>query len=383
MHRSTERILTTHTGSLPRTPEVVELLLAEDQNPGGRKAELAAAVREAVKLAVAQQVECGLDIVNDGEQGRNDYTVHVLKRLSGFEGESAAPMGTGEQEFPELAAILKPFASPFQHRPACSGPVGWRDWPAVEEDIAIAKAALAGVKCADMFMTSPSPGQIARYLKNRYYKTDEEYIYALADVMRREYQAIVEAGFVLQLDCPDLAMLRHMVYLDLPLASYRKIIAVNVAALNHAVRDLPPERMRMHVCWGSTMAPHHTDVELKDIVDIVLGARPHAVSFPAANPRHEHEWKVWRDVKLPDGKAIIPGVIDSTINTVEHPEVVADRIMNFASVVGRENVIAGVDCGFGTFAGRLQVDRKIVWMKLASLAEGARRASDELWKKAA
>ncbi len=234
-----------------------------------------------------------------------------------------------------------------------------------------------------MFMTSPSPGQIARYLKNRYYKTDEEYIYALADVMRREYQAIVEAGFVLQLDCPDLAMLRHMVYLDLPLASYRKIIAVNVAALNHAVRDLPPERMRMHVCWGSTMAPHHTDVELKDIVDIVLGARPHAVSFPAANPRHEHEWKVWRDVKLPDGKAIIPGVINSTINTVEHPEVVADRIMNFASVVGRENVIAGVDCGFGTFAGRLQVDRKIVWMKLASLAEGARRASDELWKKAA
>ena len=232
-------------------------------------------------------------------------------------------------------------------------------------------------------MTSPSPGQIARYLKNRYYKSDEDYIYALADVMRREYTAIVKAGFILQLDCPDLAMLRHMVYLNLPLADYRKIISVNVAALNHAVRNLPPDRMRMHVCWGSTVAPHHTDVELKDIVDIILTARPQAVSFPAANARHEHEWKIWREVKLPPGKIIVPGVINSTVNTVEHPDLVADRIANFASVVGRENVIAGVDCGFGTFAGRVQVDSKIVWMKLASLADGARRASTQLWTKAA
>ena len=383
MPRSTSRILTTHTGSLPRTARVVELLLAEQAHPGTQRAALDAAVDEAVKLVVRKQVECGLDIINDGEQGRTDYTVHVLDRLAGFEGESAAPMGTGEPEFPELAQILKQFASPFQHRPACSGPVGWKDWPAAAADIRRAKEAMAGVKAEDVFYTSPSPGQIARYLKNRYYKSDEEYIYALAEAMRREYQAIVEAGFILQLDCPDLAMLRHMVYLDLPLADYRKIIAVNVAALNHAVRDLPPERMRMHVCWGSTVAPHHTDVELKDIVDIVLSGRPHAVSFPAANARHEHEWKIWRDVKLPDGKVIIPGVIDSTVNTVEHPELVADRIMNFASVVGRENVIAGVDCGFGTFAGRVQVDTKIVWMKLASLAEGARRASQQLWAKAA
>lgn len=378
-----DRILTTHTGSLPRTAKVVELLLAEDKNPGARQAELTAAVREAVKYVVQKQVECGIDIVNDGEQGRTDYTVHVLGRLAGFEGESAAPMGTGDEEFPELAQILKQFASPFQRRPACTGPVAWKDWPAAQADIAIAKEAVAGAKCEDIFMTSPSPGQIARYLKNRYFKSDEEYIFALADVMRREYQAIVEAGFILQLDCPDLAMLRHMVYLNLPLADYRKIIAVNVAALNHAVRDLPPERMRMHVCWGSTVAPHHTDVELKDIVDIVLTGRPHAVSFPAANARHEHEWKIWRDVKLPAGKVIIPGVIDSTVNTVEHPELVADRIVNFASVVGRENVVAGVDCGFGTFAGRVQVDSKIVWMKLASLADGARRASKQLWAKAA
>ena len=383
MNRSTERILTTHTGSLPRTAKVVELLLAEQEHPGARKAELTAAVREAVAHVVHKQVECGVDVINDGEQGRTDYTVHVMHRLTGYEGPSAPPMGAGDDEFPELGAQLKQFASPFQHRPACSGPVGWKDWPAAQADIDTAKAAMKGVKAADTFMTSPSPGQIARYLKNNYYPNDEAYIFALADVMRREYQAIVEAGFILQLDCPDLAMLRHTVYLDLPLKEFRKIIAVNVAALNHAVRDLPPDRMRMHVCWGSTMAPRHTDVPLRDIVDIVLTALPQAVSFPAANGAHEHEWKIWREVKLPPGKIIIPGVIDSTSNTVEHPEVVADRILNFASVVGRENVIAGVDCGFGTFAGRVQVDTKIVWMKLAALAEGAALASQQLWKKAA
>jgi len=377
------RILTTHTGSLPRTPKIVELLLAEESNPGSRRNELRAAVREAVSQVVGKQVECGLDIINDGEQGRTDYTVHVMRRLTGFDGPSSPPLGTGDDEFPELAVLLKQFASPFQHRPACSGPVAWKDWPAAQADIDLARQAMQSVKAEDIFMTSPSPGQIARYLKNSYYKSDEDYIFALADVMRRDYKAIVEAGLILQLDCPDLAMLRHMVYLDLPLADYRRIITTNVAALNHAVRDLPPERMRMHVCWGSTMAPHHTDVELKDIIDIVLSARPHAVSFPAANARHEHEWKIWRDVELPAGKKIIPGVIDSTSNIVEHPEVVADRILNFASVVGRENVIAGVDCGFGTFAGRVQVDSKIVWLKLQSLSEGARRASQQLWTKVA
>jgi len=377
------RILTTHTGSLPRTLKVVELLLAEDKHPGARSAELRQAVREAVEHVVAKQVECGLDIINDGEQGRTDYTVHVMQRLTGYDGPSAPPMGTGDEEFPELAQLLKQFASPFQHRPACNGPVDWKDWPAAQADIDLAKQVLKAAAAEDVFMTSPSPGQIARYLKNRYYRNDEDYIFALADVMRREYKAIVDAGLILQLDCPDLAMLRHMVYLDLPLEDYRKIIAVNISALNHAVRDLPPDRMRMHVCWGSTMAPHHTDVELKEIVDIVLSGRPHAVSFPAANARHEHEWKIWRDVKLPVGKKIIPGVIDSTSNIVEHPEVVADRILNFASVVGRENVIAGVDCGFGTFAGRVQVDTKIVWLKLQSLTEGARRASKQLWTRAA
>jgi len=383
MKRSIERILTTHTGSLPRSKNVVELMLAEDKNPGERRAEFQAAVREAVAEMVRKQVEAGIDIINDGEQGRPDYTAHVLHRLSGFHGRSTTPLGTGDNEFPELAELLKPFASPFQYRPACTGPVDWTNWPAAQADVELAKQAVKGAKAEEYFMTSPSPGQIARYLKNNYFPTEEAYIFRLADVMQREYKAIVDAGFILQLDCPDLAMLRHMVYLNLPLEEYRKIMTTNVAALNHAVQDLPPDRMRMHVCWGSTMAPHHTDVEMKDIIDIILTARPQAVSFPSANGRHEHEWKIWRDIKLPPGKIIIPGVIDSTVNTVEHPEVVADRITNFASMVGRENVIAGVDCGFGTFAGRVQVDTKIVWMKLASLAEGARRASQRLWKKAA
>ncbi len=387
MKRSTDRILTTHTGSLPRTARVVEFLLAEQKNPGARKAEFAAAVREAIAHVVQKQIECGIDIINDGEQGRTDYTVHVLDRLTGFAGESTPPLGTGDPEFPELAQLLAHFASPFQHRPSCSGEVTWKDFAAAQADIDMAKdvmkAAKADTRAAELFMTSPSPGQIARYLKNKHYKTEEAYVYALADVMKREYQAIVDAGFILQLDCPDLAMLRHTVYLDKSLADFRKIIEINVAALNHAVAGIPAERMRMHVCWGSTVSPHHTDVPLKDIVDIVLTGKPMAVSFPAANARHEHEWKIWREVKLPDGKIIVPGVIDSTVNTVEHPEVVADRILTFANVVGRENVIAGVDCGFGTFAGRVQVDTKIVWMKLASLAEGARRASAQLWAKAA
>jgi 5-methyltetrahydropteroyltriglutamate--homocysteine methyltransferase len=378
MRRSTDRILTTHTGSLPRPPAVVELLLREQKQPGAHRAALAAAVDQAVADVVQKQVAAGLDIINDGEQGRTDYTVHVIDRLTGFEGTLAPPKGTGEPEFPELAQLLSQFASPFQRWPACSGPVAWKDFSAVEADIARAKTAMAPATAKEHFFTSPSPGQIARYLKNEHYKSDEEYLFALAGVMAREYRAIVDAGFILQLDCPDLAM-SYALYPGIGLGEYRKVIALNVEALNHAVRDLPPDRMRMHVCWGSTLGPHHGDIPIKDIADIILKGRPQAVSFPGANPRHGHEWKVWRDVKLPDGKVIIPGVIDSTSNFVEHPELVTDRIVQYAGVVGRENMIAGVDCGFGTFAGRVQVDTKIVWMKLAALAQGARLASQQLW----
>ena len=377
MRRSDKQILTTHTGSLPRPPKVVELLLAEKAQAGSGRAALDAAVDQAVADVVKKQIEAGIDVINDGEQGRTDYTVHVLDRLTGFEGQSTPPLGTGEPEFPELAQLLSQFATPFQHRPACSGPVAWKDWPAAEADIARAKAAMTKSGVQDYFMTSPSPGQIARYLKNHYYKTVEEYLFTLAAVMAKEYRAIVETGFILQLDCPDLAM-SYALYPGISIADYRKIISVNVEALNESVKGLPPDRMRMHVCWGSTLGPHHGDIPIKEIADILLQGRPQAVSFPGANPRHGHEWKVWKDVKLPDGKIIIPGVIDSTSNFVEHPELVADRIAQYANVVGKENVIAGVDCGFGTFAGRVQVDTKIVWMKLASLAEGARLASKQL-----
>ncbi len=379
MKRSVERILTTHTGSLPRPRGMLDLLVEEQQSRLPQRADLDAAVRDAVGEVAARQAAVGLDVINDGEQGRVDYTVYVKDRLTGFDGESA-PLGMGDPEFPELAELLKPFASPFQVRPACTGPIAWSDWPALEQDIDNLKAATADMAVEEVFMTSPSPGQIARFLHNEYYARDEEYLYALAEVMKRQYQAIVDAGFLLQLDCPDLALGRHQIFAHLTLEEFREVAAMHVAALNYAVADIAPERMRMHICWGSTLGPHHTDVPLREVIDIVLTARPAAVAFPGANPRHEHEWKVWRDIKLPEGKVIIPGVIDSTSNFIEHPEVVSDRIVRYAEVVGRENVIAGVDCGFGTFAGRLQVDSKIVWMKLESLVEGARRASRELWE---
>jgi 5-methyltetrahydropteroyltriglutamate--homocysteine methyltransferase len=288
MKRSSDRILTTHTGSLPRTAKVIELLLAGQQKRGARKAELNAAVREAIVHVVQKQIESGIDVINDGEQVRTDYTVHVLDRLGGFAGDSSPPLGTGDPEFPELAQLLTHFASPFQYRPCCTGEVTWKDWTAAQADIDLSKDVMNGANATELFMTSPSPGQIARYLKNKHYETEEAYVYALADVMEREYRAIVDAGFILQLDCPDLAMLRHTVYLDMSLSDFRKIIAVNVAALNRAVADIPADRMRMHVCWGSTVAPHHTDVPLIDIIDIVLSAKPMAVSFPAVLQGEDH-----------------------------------------------------------------------------------------------
>ena len=380
MKRSTERILTTHTGSLPRPRAMLDLLLLQQRGQLEDETALLRSVRDAVGDTVAQQLACGLDVINDGEMGRVDYTVFVKDLLTGFEGESAPPIGSaGDEEFPELGELLRPFASPFQIRPACVGPVGWKDWPAFQRDLDNLAEASAAAQCEEVFMTSPSPGQIARFLHNGYYEDEEAYLYALGDVMKRAYEAIVEAGFLLQLDCPDLALSRSTVFAHLTLEEFRTVIRMHVAALNHAVAAIPTERMRMHVCWSSTMGPHHTDVPLRDIVDIILEAKPTAFSFPAANPRHGHEWKIWQEVKLPAGKVVIPGMIDSTSNFVEHPEYVAERIVRYAGVVGRENLMVGADCGFGTFAGRLQVDSKIVWMKLGSLVEGARLASQELW----
>jgi 5-methyltetrahydropteroyltriglutamate--homocysteine methyltransferase len=377
--RSTDRILTTHTGSLPRPRDLLGLLQDREEGRPSAEAALHDRTRSAVFDVVKKQTETRLSVINDGEQGRADYTIYVKDRLTGFSGESSPWPNADAEEFPEWAEMARQFAPPFQKRPACTGPVAWKDWPAVERDIRNLKDAVAAGQSEEVFMTSPSPGQIGRFLQNRYYPSDEKYLYTLADVMRREYQAIVQAGFILQLDCPDLALGRHTQFAHLSLQQFRDVAAMHVEVLNHAVADIPADRMRMHICWASTGGPHHRDVPLRDIVDVVIKARPSGLVIAGANPRHEHEWKVWKDVPLPAGKVLVAGVIDSTTNFIEHPELVAERIVRYAGVVGRENVIAGVDCGFGTFAGRVQVDTNIVWHKIRSLVEGARLASKELW----
>ena len=262
--------------------------------------------------------------------------------------------------------------------PACVGPVSYRDLDAVRADIANLRAALADPEVEDAFMTAASPGVISVFLQNQHYDTHEEYIAALADAMKAEYDEIHHAGLVLQLDCPDLAMTRHM-RADESLEDFRRRAKVHVEAINHATRDIPGEDMRMHLCWGNYEGPHNHDVPLRDIIDIVFEARPAAISFEAANPRHEHEWTVFEDVKLPDGKAVIPGVLDSTTNYIEHPELVAQRIVRYAQLVGRENIFAGSDCGFATFASYFTIDPAITWAKLRAMADGARLASTQLW----
>ena len=379
MRRSTDRILTTHTGSLPRPKDLLGFLRDREEGRPIAEATLRERTRSAVLDVVKKQRETGLFVVNDGEQGRADYTIYVKDRLTGFAGESSSWPNPDAAEFPEWTEMARQLAPPFQRRPACVGPVEWKDWPAVERDIQNLEDAAAAGGAEEVFMTSPSPGQIGRFLQNRYYPSDEKYLYTLADVMKREYQAIVDAGFVLQLDCPDLALGRHTQFSHLSLREFRDIAAMHVEVLNYAVADIPPDRMRIHVCWASTGGPHHRDLPLRDIADVVIKARPAGLVIAGANPRHEHEWKVWKDVKLPDGKVLVAGVIDSTTNFIEHPELVAERIERYAGVVGRENVIAGVDCGFGTFAGRVQVDTNIVWHKLRSLVAGASLASRALW----
>ncbi len=379
MKRSTDRILTTHTGSLPRPKDLLGLLRDREEGRPIAAAALGARARSAVYDVVKKQRETGLSVVNDGEQGRADYTIYVKDRLTGFAGESSSWPNPDAEEFPEWTEMARQFAPPFQKRPACTGPVEWKDWPAVERDIQNLKDAAASASADEVFMTSPSPGQIGRFLQNRYYPSDEKYLYTLADVMKREYRAIVDAGFTLQLDCPDLALGRHTQFAHLSLREFRDIAAMHVDVLNYAVADIAPDRMRIHVCWASTGGPHHRDLPLRDIADVVIKARPAGLVIAGANPRHEHEWKVWKEVKLPAGKVLVAGVIDSTTNFIEHPELVAERIERYAGAVGRENVIAGVDCGFGTFAGRVQVDTNIVWHKLRSLVEGAELASRALW----
>ena len=366
MKTSTERILTTHTGSLPRPASLAD---RHDQD----------AVRAAVQETVARQLEAGVDIVNDGEVSKPSYATYVTERLSGFTGEPVALQMRGFEEFPEFAQKMwgDPELAAVMANPSCNGPVAYVDRSLAEADIANVRAAAGGA--TEVFMSAASPGVIEMFMANRYYPSTEEYLFALADAMKQEYDAIYQAGLVLQLDCPDLAC-EWALGPEQTTGEFRRVVAQRLEALDHATRDIPPDRLRMHLCWGNYEGPHHTDVPLADIIDLVLAARPTAVSFEAANPRHEHEWKVFEEVKLPEGKAVIPGVLDSTTNYIEHPELVAQRITRYADVVGRANVIASSDCGFATFAAFVPVDPKITWAKLAAMAEGARLASQELWK---
>jgi 5-methyltetrahydropteroyltriglutamate--homocysteine methyltransferase len=384
MRRSTDRILTTHTGSLPRPTDLDQLIADRETGKDVDALAFDKRVEQAVAEAVASQLAAGVSVISDGEMGKSGYSIYVKDRLNGF-GGTGRPLAVTEMiEYPEVFADIadEEAIGRVMNQPACDGPVSLCDPDAVHKDIANLKAAVRDTEPADVFMSAASPGVIAAFLANGYYGSDEEYIFALADAMKPEYDAIAAAGIVLQLDCPDLAMTRAMLGNDqLTDEQFRDQIRMHVRALNHAVRDIPPEQMRMHLCWGNGEWPHVTDIPLANIIDVALEARPAGLVFEAANPRHEHEWKIWKDIRLPDGKVLIPGVLDTTTNFVEHPELVAERIIRFAEIVGKENVIAGTDCGFGTFAGFYTVKPRITWLKLASMAEGAQLASDYLWKR--
>lgn len=378
MQRSTERILTTHTGSLPRSERLAAQMIARTEGEAVDEAALERDVAAAVVDVVGYEIDAGVDVVNDGEQSKISYTNYVADRLAGFGGKGRHLENIGRTDFPEFEArrASEPGYRPIP--PVCVGPVSHKSLDGVQRDVKNLRAALNGRQPSDVFMTAASPGQIARFLFNEYYPTHEAYVWALAEAMKPEYHAIVEAGFVLQLDCPDLASGRSNQFQDATDEQFRSVMRLHVEALNASVADIDPDQLRMHVCWGNYEGPHHRDIPLKSILDILFTARPNAISFEAANPRHEHEWKLFEEVRLPEGKVLLPGVIDSTTNYIEHPELVAQRLIRYATLVGQANVLASVDCGFATYVGRSAVDTRIAWAKLAAMAEGAKIASHEL-----
>jgi 5-methyltetrahydropteroyltriglutamate--homocysteine methyltransferase len=389
VQRSTDRILTTHAGSLPRPADLLEMLAARSARAVDDGGAFAARVRRAVADVVRAQVECGLDVVDDGEMGKPSFVTYVSERLTGFtpSGRPAELPWAGSREvlaFPEYYGATARQSANASARAvplACTGPVAYRGHAAVRADIDNLRAALAGLEVADAFLPAISPANVEGWHRNEYYRTDEEYLFAIADAMRAEYAAIAEAGFLVQIDDPRLVTY----YIMTPGASLddcRRWAEVRVEALNHALRGIPRERVRFHTCYSINMGPRVHDMALQDIVDVILKVRAGAFSFEAANPRHEHEWRVWEGVTLPEGAVLIPGVITQSTVLVEHPELVAQRIARFAQVVGRENVIAGADCGFATFAGSTEIHPAIAWAKLRSLVEGARLATAQLWRRA-
>jgi 5-methyltetrahydropteroyltriglutamate--homocysteine methyltransferase len=382
MRRSTERFLTTHTGSLPRPEDLVRAMYAREEGVPIDAQALERRVASAVDEVVRKQAEAGIDVVNDGEMSKPSYATYVKDRLNGFGGAGNTFVYQDLVDFPNLAKRV--FGDPGRSRrktPACNAAIGVRDPDAARRDVEHLQAAIANVRVEEAFLTAASPGVVSLFFRDDHYGSEEAYLAAIADAMRYEYETIAKAGLVLQIDCPDLGMGRHIQYANLSLAEFRKKAEMHVEALNDAVRNIPAGQLRMHLCWGNYEGPHHCDVPLADVIDIVFRAKPSAVAFEAANPRHAHEWRLFETVKLPEGKALIPGVIESKSNFVEHPELIAQRIGRYANLVGRENVMAGSDCGYGTWVGQAAVDPDVVWAKMAAMAEGARIASAQFWPK--
>jgi 5-methyltetrahydropteroyltriglutamate--homocysteine methyltransferase len=377
---STERILTTHVGSLPRSQAVVDMLFARENGAPYDADAFDRVMTAAVAETVKRQVRVGLDCVSDGETSKISYATYMKDRLSGFAGDNERLVAADLQPYPDFRAKLALFAGKQSFkRQSCVGPIAVIERESLLKDLANLRAAVRDAGAHDAFMNAASPGVVAAFQPNGFYPSHEAYLEAIAAAMREEYEAIVTAGFVLQLDCPDLAMARHTGFQKLSEAEFLTRAGQHIEALNQALRNVPATSVRMHVCWGNYEGPHDHDIALDKILPIVLKAKPSAILFEAANPRHAHEWTVWRDARIPADKILVPGCLTSTSNYVEHPEWVAQRICQFADIVGRERVIAGTDCGFGTFAGIGKMDPEISYRKLESLVEGAALASRRLW----
>jgi 5-methyltetrahydropteroyltriglutamate--homocysteine methyltransferase len=372
----THKILTTHVGSLPRSKQVTDLVFAREAGVPIEEAGFNAIITAAVNDIVARQKAAGIDLPSDGEMSKISYATYIKDRLTGFDGDSSRKPPADLEMFPNfLKRQASSGGTPTYRRPKCVGEITVKSLEPLREDVEAFQSALSANGYAQGFMNSATPGVIALFQPNEFYRTQDEYLEAVAEGMRIEYEGIVEAGFILQLDAPDLGLGRHMMYKDLDDDGFVKAAEKHIEVMNHALRNVDGSKVRMHVCWGNYEGPHICDIALKKILPSLLKAKPRALLFEGANPRHAHEWVDWKNVNLPDDYVLIPGVIDSTSNFVEHPELIAQRLRNFVDIVGAERVIAGTDCGFSTFAGFGAVDPDIVWAKLKALSEGAELAS--------
>jgi 5-methyltetrahydropteroyltriglutamate--homocysteine methyltransferase len=377
---SQDVIPTTHVGSLPRSAAVVDLLLRRENGEPYDPTEFRDTMAAAVDELVARQVAIGIDIPSDGETSKIGYATYIKDRLSGFGGDSPRQIAVDLQPYADFRARMAVFAGKQSFkRQSCIGPIAVVERQSLLDDIAQMQAACQRHGVQRAFLNAASPGVVSAFQPNQYYPTHSAYIQAIGAAMQEEYEAIIAAGFDLQIDCPDLAMARHTGFQDLTEAQFLARAQEQVEVLNHALRNIPSGRLRMHVCWGNYEGPHDHDIALEKVIDIVLAAKPAQILFEASNPRHAHEWAIWREARLPEDKILVPGLLTSTSNYVEHPELVAQRLLQFADIVGRDRVMAGTDCGFGTFAGIGKMDAEISWRKLAALVEGTRRASDRLW----